>query len=259
VSYSKANHVAIATTAVLLLGLFPATAAPTNPPTSTSEGSNASAPTSTTTQLQQPRYWYATLAAGALQPQNQSGYVETHYGYAISGSVQRSAGFNGEAGIGYSFGAIRTELTYAYTSNSLVSSQASAMGISEKTKGLSGYTTTNAFLGSAYWDFTNQSRFTPYLGGGFGYGLIYQSPATFQMGYGGSVGPSAYISVPAYQGKAGVSYRASKALDVFVEAVYRGTTGYDGESGFTPNASQNGPLNYWGGNLGFRFKIGRQP
>ena len=137
--------------------------------------------------------------------------METHYGYAISGSVQRSAGFNGEAGIGYSFGAIRTELTYAYTSNSLVSSQASAMGISEKTKGLSGYTTTNAFLGSAYWDFTNQSRFTPYLGGGFGYGLIYQSPATFQMGYGGSVGPSAYISVPAYQGKAGVSYRCSHA------------------------------------------------
>jgi opacity protein-like surface antigen len=237
VIHPQLNQLATAATAALLLGALPAAAAP----------------------AQQPRHWYATLAAGALQPQTQSGYVETHYGYAISGSVQRSAGFNGEAGIGYSFGAIRTELTYAYTSNSLVSSQASAMGISEKTKGLSGYTTTNAFLGSAYWDFTNQSRFTPYLGGGFGYGLIYQSPATFQMGYGGSVGPSAYISVPAYQGKAGVSYRASKALDVFVEAVYRGTTGYDGESGFTPNASQNGPLNYWGGNLGFRFKIGRQP
>ena len=139
VIHPQLNQLATAATAALLLGALPAAAAP----------------------AQQPRHWYATLAAGALQPQNQSGYVETHYGYAISGSVQRSAGFNGEAGIGYSFGAIRTELTYAYTSNSLVSSQASAMGISEKTKGLSGYTTTNAFLGSAYWDFNNKSRFTP--------------------------------------------------------------------------------------------------
>lgn len=202
-------------------------------------------------------YWYGTFAAGALQPQNQSGYVETHYGYAITGTVQRNPGFSAEGGIGYSFGVFRTEVTYSYTSNSLASSQASAKGINEKTKALTGYTTTNTFIASAYWDIKNSSRFTPYLGGGFGYGLIYQSPATFQMGYGGSTGPSAYISVPAYQGKAGVSYQASSTVDIFVEGVYHGNTGYDGESGFTPNASQNGPLNYWGGNVGFRFRFSR--
>ena len=201
-------------------------------------------------------YWYGTIAAGALQPQNQSGYVQTHYGYAISGTVQRNAGFSGEVGMGYNFGSVRTELTYRYTSNSLASAQASAMGISEKTKGLTGYTTTNIFIASAYWDIKNSSRFTPYLGGGFGYGLIYQSPAAFQMNYGGSTGSSAYISVPAYQGKVGVSYKASSLVDIFAEGVYHGTTGYDGESGFTPNASQNGPLNYWGGNIGFRFRFG---
>lgn len=181
---SQANQLATASTIALLLNLLPGQAASTKPPLSASEASKVSAPTSSTEQLNQTRYWYGTIAVGALQPQNQSGYVQTHYGYAISGSAQRSVGFDGEVGFGYNFGTVRTELTYGYTSNSLVSPQASAMGINEKIKGISGYINTNTFLTSAYWDFKNNSRFTPYLGGGFGYGLIYQSPATFQMGYG---------------------------------------------------------------------------
>lgn len=244
---ARIQTLSIAGAVALALALMPAKAAPTDPvaiPANTSESRDA-------------RYWYVTVAAGALQPQNQSGYVETHYGYAISGSVQRSAGFSGEAGFGYSFGAIRAELTYGYTSNNLISAQASAKGISEKTQGLSGYTATNTLLASAYWDIKNQSRFTPYLGGGFGYGLIYQSPATFQMSYGGATGQSDYISVPAYQGKVGISYKASSALDIFAEGVYRGNTGYTGESGFTPNPSLNGPMSRWGGNIGFRFRIGK--
>lgn len=98
------------------------------------------------------QYWYGTFAAGALQPQNQSGYVETHYGYAITGTVQRNTGFSAEGGIGYSFGVVRAEVTYGYASNSLASSQASAKGINEKTKKLTGYTTTNTLIASAYWD-----------------------------------------------------------------------------------------------------------
>lgn len=259
--FSRLHCLLVVGAAALGLTSAPAKAEPLDQPSSATNVSQSSPPPSTnttsgTTQLEPKRYWYGTVAAGALQPQNQSGYVETHYGYAISGSVQRNVGFSGEVGVGYNFGAIRTELTYGYVNNSLASSQASAQGVFEKTKGLSGYTVANAFLASAYWDIKNKSRFTPYLGGGFGYGLIYQSPATFQMGYGGGLGQADYISVPAYQGKIGVSYKASRTFDVFIEGVYRGTSGYTGESGFTPNPSLNGPLNYWGGNVGFRFRIG---
>jgi opacity protein-like surface antigen len=201
--------------------------------------------------------WYGTLALGAVKPQDQSAHVLTHYGYEIFGSIQRQTGFSGEVGIGYDFGDIRAEATYGYTRNELISAQASAMGINEKTGGLSGTTTTQKFLANVYWDIKTKSRFTPYIGGGIGYGAAHQSATTFQMAYGTGYGKADTSDVLAYQGKIGIGYMTTSNLEVFLEGVYQGNTGYYGESGFTPNPSSNSNSNAWGANLGFRYRLGK--
>ena len=201
--------------------------------------------------------WYGTLALGTMKPQDQTAYVLTHYGYDIHGSIQRKTGFSGEAGIGYDFGDIRAEVTYGYSRNDLISSQASAMGINEKTAGLSGTTTTQRILANLYWDIKTKSKFTPYAGGGIGYGAVRQSATTFQMAYGTGYGQGNTSDVLAYQGKIGIGYMTMPNLEVFLEGVYQGNAGYNGQSGFTPNPSSNGNSNAWGANLGFRYKLGK--
>jgi opacity protein-like surface antigen len=268
--YSICRSLALASTAALALAGTPFLGARAEEPRPLSDNASEknladTKPSTNQTNrkvLVQRTGWYGTLALGAVKPQDQSAHVLTHYGYEINGSIQRQTGFSGEVGIGYDFGDIRAEVTYGYTRNDLISAQASAMGIDEKTAGLSGTTTTQKILANLYWDIKTKSKFTPYIGGGIGYGAVHQSATTFQMASlvhqsGTGYGQADTSDVLAYQGKIGIGYMTTPNLEIFLEGVYQGNTGYYGESGFTPNPGSNGNSNAWGANLGFRYKLGK--
>jgi opacity protein-like surface antigen len=197
--------------------------------------------------------FYATLGVGATWPQGVSvtdTLLNQTAGTTVNGTFNTGGGFAGDVGVGYDFGQIRTELTYAYTNSTLNSITATAFGLSG-TAGVSGTANTNSVLLSAYWDIPTKSRWVPYIGGGLGYTNLGVSNITGSvLGYnytlnGGNQG------LFGYQAKAGVSYLTGPTTDVYVEGTYQGATG------FSVGTTSYGSLNSWGAKVGFRYRFGQ--
>lgn len=186
--------------------------------------------------------FYATVGLGASWPQNVSWDARN---LPFNGDIKGGGGFSGEAGIGYDFGALRTELTYGYTRNSVNSVTVNGFGNASS----SGIINRNDVLASLYLDIPTNSRWTPYIGGGIGYSNVstpnFSTPA-FNTG-------SANRGLFGYQAKVGVSYAASRSTDLFLEGVYSGA------SGFSSNNVNYGSLNEWGAKIGARFRFGGPP
>jgi outer membrane protein W len=201
--------------------------------------------------------FYATIGLGAQWPQGQNvngggawnGFsAETGYG----------GGFSGEIGVGYDFGAIRTELTYGYSQASANNLTVNALG-GVISPGISGNISKNDVLVSAYWDIATGSRWVPYVGGGIGYTNL-STPNISAAGYNTSGGNSGNFG---YQAKVGVSYVANRNVDVFLEGVYQGANSGRTISG-TNAAGQSvsadfGSFNSWGAKLGARWRFGGEP
>ena len=174
--------------------------------------------------------FYATLGVGAGFPGSPTGVisgqtvgVRTPEGgfraQSIGITQNEGAGFNGEIGVGYAFSnGARTELTYGYTGQSLTG-WSTDLGPSIST---SGTYSNSRVLASAYCDIQTKSPFVPYVGGGIGVGF-----GSYNGHFGDVPGFSftGSSSTFAYQAKAGVTYLASKNLDIFAEGVYQGNTG----------------------------------
>lgn len=195
---------------------------------------------------------YITGGLGFDYPEPISASTPTHYGYAIYGNVTKAIGFTGEVGAGYRFAPFRLEVTYSYSQNGLVQSQAHASGIYEHAN-LTGSITTQTALASLYYDIKLNRPFIPYFGGGIGYGNIGQSQVTFLLPYGFGVSEPANQSVLAYRAKIGLSYIYRKDLDVFVEGIYLGTSSYAGSGGFSPGVCSMGASNDFGAKAGIRY------
>jgi opacity protein-like surface antigen len=149
-------------------------------------------------------------------------------------------------GVGYDFGPMRTELTYSYE-NSQLSYYTDPSG----TYGYQGgQQSTNSVLVSAYWDIDTHSRWTPYLGGGLGYG--WQNQANSQDAFASYNGYG--VSGLAWQAKAGLGYALTRQADLFAEFVYRGIGGFAAADGIaTYNHSS---LNRLGFQLGGHWRFG---
>ncbi len=186
--------------------------------------------------------WYATIGLGASWPQDLSWDARN---FPLSGNIQQGGGFSGEAGVGYDFGAIRTELTYGYSRSSVNRISVDGFGSASS----SGVVNKNDVLASAYWDINTNSRWTPYIGGGIGYTNLSTPSINTPLGRTGSDNQGLF----GYQAKVGVSYAASRSTDVFLEGVYQGATSFDGSD------VNYGSTNNWGAKLGARFRFGGAP
>lgn len=182
--------------------------------------------------------FYGTLGLGASWLNDQS----TDFLSPASGDYTYGGGFAGEVGVGYDFGALRTEITYGYnhfTNTGLDSS----LGNFENEGGA---VNLNSGYASLYWDLPVGGRLVPYIGGGIGY-------TNYSFGS-GSLDGVAYrgtnVGTFGYQGKVGVSYAMSHQADLFLEGVYQGG------SSFSINSESYGSLNSWGGRLGMRWRFG---
>ena len=117
--------------------------------------------------------------------------------------------FSGEIGLGYRLNKnVRGELSYSVTAG-----ENTDRNLSGANEGWDAdwFETTSVFT-SLYYDFTNDSKFTPYVGAGLGTTTIHTdiNNDSDQLRFG-------------YQGKLGASYDMSNSFDLFAEGVYQST------------------------------------
>lgn len=201
--------------------------------------------------------WYGTAGVGFLSPNDPAGdecvtilgsKVCADYDYKFDDA------FSGEVGVGYDFGKFRVEATYTRSNTSLnkVKADVSVDGIKYVTlssKVDDGDANLNSFLINGYIDFETDSKFVPYVGGGIGYTKINFSSYTVKVdGYTVKSGEGS-DSAFGYQAKAGVSYLASEKVDIFGEAIFSGTTGFNIDS------ASIDPVTSWGARAGIRYRF----
>ncbi|MCX5955330.1 MAG: outer membrane beta-barrel protein [Cyanobacteria bacterium] len=233
----------------------PVMAAPETPvaaPTTVAQGYG----TGTTTvvdaaEVESVNGWYLTVGAGAVWPGNINYWANSAPLWATSqprGVVITNSGFSADGGIGYDFGAIRTELTFGYSAANVDSVVSRDLSRSFNADGrLNKYDT----MLSAYWDVLTFSRFTPYIGGGIGYtDLATVRSSSFNAG--------SYVNPPyhdkglfGWQAKVGVSYALAYNWDVYAEGTFSGT-GNPQFEGVNFSSYQD-----VGAKLGFRYRFAK--
>jgi hypothetical protein len=197
--------------------------------------------------FEQATGWYLTVGAGASTPVDQQfgGNAATD-DFVIDGSgqLQFGGGFAIDGGLGYDFGAIRTELTYSYNRASLNDASFSGSNLNFDTSS-SGIVNKSDVFGSVYLD-VPFGRWTPYIGGGIGYTNL--STPGFTIGDYRQDGRNRGLF--GWQGKVGIAYGIDYNWDVYAEGVYQGASGFYND--LTYGSFQN-----WGGKLGFRYRFAK--
>ncbi|MEI6617438.1 MAG: outer membrane beta-barrel protein, partial [Cyanobium sp. ELA507] len=196
-------------------------------------------------QVESVNGWYLTVGAGAVWPGNMNYWANQAPLRATSqprGTLELNGGFSVDGGLGYDFGAIRTELTYGYSAPSVNSVVAHDLS---RSFSAGGKINKNDIMLSAYWDVLPFSRFTPYIGGGIGYTNL--STPSFNVGnyYTGSNNKGLF----GWQAKAGISYALAYNWDVYAEGTYSGTGNPQFEA---VNFSSYQDV---GAKLGFRYRF----
>ena len=123
------------------------------------------------------------VQSGAFDGGNSGIYVRGDIGasYLNSANTTTNWAYVGDAGIGYQFdNNFRTDLTFNNTGNYAFAP--------------SGNLYTNTILLNGYYDWKNQSAFTPYVGVGAGYGWQWANGAGATNGQGLAVGLSAGVA-----------------------------------------------------------------
>ncbi|MEB3200202.1 MAG: hypothetical protein VKK62_06720 [Synechococcaceae cyanobacterium] len=195
--------------------------------------------------------WYLTVGAGASRPANRSwdtDALNVFNGNSARGQFKYGGGFAMDAGVGYDFGAIRTELTYSYNRASLNDISINTNNFGVNSGNVSGIVNKNDVYASAYVDFPF-GRWVPYIGGGIGYTNL--STPSFTVGNyrSGNINRGLF----GWQAKAGIAYGIDYNWDIYAEGVYQGA------GGFSNDEVSFGSFNNWGGKLGFRYRFGQRP
>jgi hypothetical protein len=195
--------------------------------------------------------FYVTAGAGYDWPGTFNFQDNIDYGN-FNGDYEFRGGFGADGGIGYDFGAIRTELTYVYGRSSLekinVNGEIDGMEFDESSSSASGNLNQNSVFASVYLDIPF-GHFVPYLGGGLGYTNL-STPSFTVDGYRSSGGNEGALG---WQAKLGVAYAINWNLDLYAEGVYSGVSGISMGDLDTQSFSQ------YGAKLGFRYRFSSPP
>lgn len=126
----------------------------------------------------------------------------------VSAEASFDTGFVFGGTVGYDFGYIRTEGEISYRQNDL--DELSEQGETEK---LDGDISSLSFMANGFFEYENESRFTPYAGGGIGIARVeIDNDESYDD------------TVFAYQIGAGLSYAATDKLSLDLSYRFLGTT-----------------------------------
>lgn len=187
--------------------------------------------------------FYLTVGAGAAWAGNWD-FQDNLDDYNFDGNINTIGGFSVDGGIGYDFGAIRTELTYGFTRASLNKMHFNNYDTFDG----SGNIDKNDVMGSVYLDIPF-GAWVPYIGGGIGYSNL--STPSFSID--GERFGSGNKGLFGWQAKAGVAYVVNWNTDVYIEGTYSGASGFDTDE-LTLSSFNN-----WGAKLGVRYRFGAPP
>ncbi|WP_320667015.1 outer membrane protein [Prochlorococcus sp. MIT 1307] len=137
-------------------------------------------------------------------------------GTKYGGKAPVDAGFSGEVGIGYDFGAWRTDLTYENGGGDLGDCTETKV-TGTNCSSTSGEVETNSFMINAYYDIDTNSKWEPYVGAGIG--TTNFDVENFTVG--GTKYKLGDDDSTTYQLKAGVTHPVSDKMDLFGEAAYK--------------------------------------
>ena len=174
-------------------------------------------------------------------------------GLSHTGDLIFDDGTGWEAGIGYDFGRVRTELSYANSNNDIESISAIIdEGILSGTavdSSASGDLKIKNIMISGYLDFPigEQKKWTPYLGGGIGGSKLDIDNITVD----GEELESSNTWLFGYQAKLGLSYSLNKGIDIFGEGIYSAFSDL-GAAGEKYRLESNSDINY---RAGFRLRF----
>lgn len=183
--------------------------------------------------------FYLTVGAGAAWPSDID--VRTrNFDPNFNGDMEFGGGFSVDAGVGYDFGAIRTELTYGYTRASI-----NDLGFNNEFFDASGIVNKNDVMASVYLD-VPFGAWVPYIGGGIGYTNLSTPGISFD---GDRIG-SSNQGLFGWQAKVGVAYAINWNTDIYVEGTYSGA------EGFSSDELRYDSYNDFGAKLGFRYRFG---
>jgi opacity protein-like surface antigen len=196
--------------------------------------------------------FYGTIGIGGTWANDIDGRVHKKDGTKRSVELETQGGFALDAGIGYDFGAIRTELTYVYNRIGVDDISRNNNWKSVRTNGGN----QNGIMASAYWDISTGTRWTPYIGGGIGWINQSMGNNTLHKTNNGNVvrrinTGSGNDDLFGWQAKAGVAYGVNWNTDIYAEAVYQGA-----ESFRTGRTSWDALDNNWGFKIGARYRFG---
>ena len=139
---------------------------------------------------------------------------------AHKGNLKFDNGTGYEAGLGYDFGRLRTELSYGESTNAIDSITATInegnLSGTSVTSSASGDLKINNILINGYLDFPVGKKFTPYIGAGIGGSKLDIDNITVE----GEVLESASTWLFGYQGKLGLSYGLTSNFNIFGEGTY---------------------------------------
>jgi opacity protein-like surface antigen len=196
--------------------------------------------------------WYLTLGAGGAWPSDRD-FQDNLKNFNFDGNIQHGGGFAVDGGVGYDFGAIRTELTYGYSRFNINQIDLNYKG-GRETAFTSGSGNKNDVLASLYLDIPVSTHFVPYIGGGIGYtniGTPGFSAATNDARINvGSSNRGAF----GWQAKLGLAYVLNWNADVYAEGIYSGASGTTNNSDVNFSSFSN-----WGAKLGVRYRFGQAP
>lgn len=202
-------------------------------------------------------YPYASIQAGVAFPGNLKGqFTLVNFLPPVKNTLDLNTGFNGELAVGYKFPDFRTDLSIGYSNFGSQTQNLTFTNVNGQTRGLAtpGKGSVDLFtvMANAYYDFKiknrdgSLSRWSPYVGAGIGWGNL-STPSCAITNCTTFSGGSASTFV--YQGKVGVSYRATDSGFVFLEGGYLGTS-----STTVANVDYD-PFGAWRLNLGWRQRF----
>ena len=186
--------------------------------------------------------WYFTAGAGINDIQD-TDWEYTTGGTKYTGEQKYDGGFSSEVGFGYDFGnRWRTELTWTRDAGDLDAVTVDNAGVS--VTGDFDVRIDAIGLG-AYYDLSEDTKFTPYIGGGIGWAKVTTEDGTI-AGVNVEGGSEEALG---YQFKVGGSYSLDDSKDVYIEG------GYAGTEDITSNDVKYSNIGAWVGRVGMRFKF----
>ena len=170
---------------------------------------------------EEPKGFYLSIGGGAAFPSDVTAKAPLNGEKKLTFPTNTSGSYS--AGFGYDFSSWRLEFNYANSTihaDKVTIKTTAGAGVGHSSSVPNFKQKINSYMGFAYVDVVNESKFTPYAGAGLGVARIStEDMKTSIIGAANTAGDEK--TVFSYAFKAGLDYEIAKNTSIFTEATYQ--------------------------------------